>query len=284
MAIDLSPMIQSAKTAVYSFIANATNSANAEAKSALSNARTLAEEPKHSIETLTSHLSQSISNLNAFIGNLKTSVLETTSGAISNNIGTIPESTNQATNTIVENTGRASGAFDAATSIAVQVLNDAATSLTQTAGKTKNSLNETWQKTGQVSEMLSSSIQNLVVTSNQLWLEEHPMVSWLVAHPFWAIALVLLTLFLTWSLLGAIAQFTQQAFLLILQAPLRLIQSLFRGVFQLLKRTDNLPLTQFNEEQMPQKRLVEILNRLESLRQEQEALMKEMQTILLSKH
>ena len=230
---------------------------------------------------MTTNLTQSLSSFNDVTGKLKTSVLEAGSGAVS----TVIEAKNQATITVTETAGQAAGVWHQATNTAVQTLNDATTSVTQTAEKTKTALDTTLQQAGQLSEVLSSSAQNLVVTSTKGWIAEHPTMSWLVAHPLWTIGLVLLTLFLTWSLLGAIAQLVQQALLSLLQAPLKLMRSLFTGIVQLflLKRTDAPQAAQLNSQEAIQQRLIEILDRLEGLRQEQDALMKEMHTLLISK-
>ena len=228
---------------------------------------------------MTTNLSQSLSDFNEVTEKLKTSVVEASSGAVS----TVIEAKKQATATVTETAGQAAGAWNQATNAAVQTLNHATTSVTQTAEKTKTALDTTLQQAGQLSEVLSNSAQDLFITSTKGWIKEHPTMSWLVAHPLWTVGLFLLTLFLTWGLLGAIAQFTQQAFLFTLQAPLKLTQSLLKGVFQLFKRPGSLPSAHISGEQPIQKRLVEILDRLEALQQEQEALTKEMQAILSSK-
>ncbi|MBM0741073.1 hypothetical protein JOY44_05485, partial [Phormidium sp. CLA17] len=59
----------------------------------------------------------------------------------------------------------------------------------------------------------------MITTSVQMWIADHPSVAWVVTHPLWAIAVILLTLLSSWGLLGAIARFIQQAWLFILQAP-----------------------------------------------------------------
>lgn len=279
MVGDLSQIMQGAKNAVGNFTDKAASSVTAETKSALGNLGNLVGESEQAINHLTTKLTQSIGGLNEATGKLKTSVLETTSGAVS----TITEATNRAANTVKITTEQATGALNDAANIAVHQLNDATSYMTQTAEKTTFALDETLQKAEHLSGGISHSVQDLVVTSTQFWMAEHPMVSWSIAHPLWTITLMLLTLFLGWNLFGAIAQLAQQALLSMLQAPLKLIQSLSKSAFQAIKRTDSLQLDKLDSQQNRQKRLAEILNRLEILRQEQEALMKEMHSILLPK-
>jgi len=122
----------------------------------------------------------------------------------------------------------------------------------------------------------------MITTSVQMWIAEHPIVAWVVAHPLWAIAVTLLVLLSGWGLLGAIARFIQQAWLFILQAPLKLIYWLFGRTFKLFNQVNAFQFTQLDQPDA-QKRLPEILDRLEILRKEQEILIQEMRSLLESK-
>jgi len=122
----------------------------------------------------------------------------------------------------------------------------------------------------------------MITTSVQMWIAEHPIVAWVVAHPLWAIAVILLVLLSGWGLLGAIARFIQQAWLFILQAPLKLIYWLFGRTFKLFNQVNAFQFTQLDQPDT-QKRLPEILDRLEILRKEQEILIQEMRLLLESK-
>ncbi len=119
----------------------------------------------------------------------------------------------------------------------------------------------------------------MITTSVQMWIAEHPIVAWVVAHPLWAIAVTLLVLLSAWGLLGAIARFIQQAWLFILQAPLKLIYWLFGRTFKLFNQVNAFQFTQLDQPDA-QKRLPEILDRLEILRKEQEILIQEMRSLL----
>lgn len=118
----------------------------------------------------------------------------------------------------------------------------------------------------------------------QDWLTTHPLWNWLLTHPLWLLGTVILLLFLLAGLLGAIASLTEKIWLFVLQAPIRLMQLIFLGTLKLLKipftsRTNSPKLTQPNSE-----RLAVILDRLEALKQEQDALMQEVRSIVANQN
>jgi len=280
MKSDFSQTIQSAKDTAGSLIDQATSSATVETRIALDKLNNLVGESGQAFSSLTSNLNQTVSGLNKATTTLKTSVLEATGGAVK----TITETSNQAANALKETTVHATGVLNNATNVAVEKLNTATSSITQTAEKTKLALDETLQKTEHLSGAISNSVQEVVVTSMQGWMAEHPIVAWIMAHPLWSIALIVLIIFLCWSLLGAIAQLTQRVWLALLQAPLKLTQSLSKGAFHVFQSADASSLTKVKGQQDVQERLSKIFSRLEALHQEQEALMREMQSMLISKH
>jgi hypothetical protein len=131
-------------------------------------------------------------------------------------------------------------------------------------------------------DSISQTLLKPVLKSVQEWMVTHPVLAWAMNHPLWAIALFFIVLLLCWGLLGAIARLVQQAWLFILQAPLKLLRWFFTGLFNAffirgLKSEE--PLVFEQREQ----RLLETLNRLEALQQEQEELMQEVKTILMLK-
>ncbi len=162
-------------------------------------------------------------------------------------------------------------------------LHGASSVMTQTAERSKLALDGTFQKAEQLGGSITNGMQDAMVTSLQQWLAQHPIFAWVVAQPLWAIALLCLSLFLGWSLLGALVRVTQNVWLLILQAPWKLVQWLFGGIWQWFNRPDANPVPRFEPPAPLHPRLAEILDRLDTLRQEQDALMQEMQAILLSK-
>jgi cell division septum initiation protein DivIVA len=279
MQNNLSQVAQLKRNMLDSFIDKTANIAT-ETKNTLDQLEKIAEEPTQSLNNLANRLNQSIQDFNEVTTNFKSSLLEATGGAVNK----ITEATNSAANTLKESTQQATGVLNDAANVAAHRLNDATSSITQTTEKTKLALDETLQKAEQLSGTVSNSVQDLVAHSAQTWIVEHPTIAWTIAHPLWSLALVLLVLFLGWSLLAAIASLTQRSFLFILQAPLKLIQLLLKAAFQLFRGSNTSQLVASSPQQDQQKRLFEILSRLETLRQEQEILMGEIRSILLSKH
>jgi uncharacterized membrane protein len=118
------------------------------------------------------------------------------------------------------------------------------------------------------------SISQTLLNSLQAWMANHPVLAWITSHPLWSIALFFITLLLCWGLLGAIARLVQQLWMLILQAPLKLLRWIFGSLFKAL------PALKAEEPQGRDQRLIAALDRLEALQQEQELLMQEVKTML----
>ncbi|MDX2097480.1 MAG: hypothetical protein SFW36_06855 [Leptolyngbyaceae cyanobacterium bins.59] len=127
---------------------------------------------------------------------------------------------------------------------------------------------------------IQHNMQEAIVGSFQNWLLQHPFLLWLVTHPLWSVGIVLLAIFLFWGLLQAVTRLTERIWLFILQAPLKLIQGGFRVLTFLISRKtpETTPIEVQKED--PRQRLTTIVNRLEALRQEQDALMQEMKQLL----
>jgi hypothetical protein len=117
-------------------------------------------------------------------------------------------------------------------------------------------------------------ISQTLVNSFQKWMAGHPVLSWVMNHPLWSIALFFVTLLLFWGLLGAIARSVQQLWILLLQAPLKLLRWIFGSLFKAL------PALKSEEPQGREQRLIAALDRLEALQQEQDLLMQEVKTML----
>jgi hypothetical protein len=100
------------------------------------------------------------------------------------------------------------------------------------------------------------------------WLEAHSPWSWLFAHPIALIGVVLLALFLLSGLLSAIAQLTQRLWIGLLRSPWQLTRWIFGKGSQWVKRD-------------PQPdRLTIVLDRLESLKREEDELLQEVRSLL----
>jgi predicted PurR-regulated permease PerM len=124
---------------------------------------------------------------------------------------------------------------------------------------------------------LGGGVQRALTTSVYDWLDAHPLLSWLISHPLYTIAGILLTLLLLSGLLRAFGRMSEQVWIFILRSPFRLTQWIFKTTTAVF--IAKLPATQVKE-QNTQERLAEILTRLETLRQEQDSLMQEIKTIL----
>jgi hypothetical protein len=154
--------------------------------------------------------------------------------------------------------------------------------------------------------MGAESIQNAIATIVQDWLNAHPVLGWCVVHPLWAIALLLLSVFLAWGLLGAIAQLAKTLWIALLRAPLRLgkwtgvrLLNLFRQPTDANSSISDLsnpdpfssaaihsPPLRLSESELAERknkriaRLNEVVARLEQLQKEQAQLLQEVRAIL----
>ncbi|MFE4106978.1 hypothetical protein [Almyronema epifaneia] len=155
----------------------------------------------------------------------------------------------------------------------------AANGMTEMAGDRFESIGQNAEPISRVNH----GFQAAIATSLQTWLTQHPAIAWMVGHPLWTLALLLIGLLSVWGLLGAIAQFVRQVWVGLLSLPLRLLKWLLVKIFRLFKQADALQRSQTPKQADLPTRLLEILSRLESLRQEQDALIQEMQAILAAK-
>lgn len=139
---------------------------------------------------------------------------------------------------------------------------------------------------------LANSILNAFLSPIQDWLSQHPQISWLLANPVWLLVVLVVALFLLSGLLRAVASLTETLWLGLLKLPIRLVQWLWRGSLFLLRRPFAKPsqtvqssLTAQAEQpkESASERLTEVLERLESLRREQDELMQEMKSLVVRK-
>ncbi|OLP16901.1 hypothetical protein BST81_18065 [Leptolyngbya sp. 'hensonii'] len=120
-------------------------------------------------------------------------------------------------------------------------------------------------------------VEALLVAMFQRWIQEHPVIDWMVNHLLLTIGLGMVTILLFWGLLRAIMRFSEQVWMMVLSIPfqgLRLLFNLFQKPFK--------GLLTFGANPSPsnQERLTIILMRLEELKQEQSDLIEEMKGIL----
>ncbi|MFM7423894.1 MAG: hypothetical protein ACKO7W_02630 [Elainella sp.] len=129
------------------------------------------------------------------------------------------------------------------------------------------------------SQTLVNNVLETLFGPVQTWLGQHPVFFWLSSHPLWLLALILLLLFLFSGLLRAVAGLTEQLWLGLLKLPIWLVQGLWQSSLFLLRRAKSTPPSIPPLAAAPPDRLTQVLERLEALRQEQEALLKEMREL-----
>lgn len=127
---------------------------------------------------------------------------------------------------------------------------------------------------------LNSLRTTLSATIGQ-WLAAHPTVYWLVMHPRIGLAVLLLLVFLGWGLVGVLSRLAQQVWIVVLNTPVRVMWWLLLriGAFLRSQWLMGIANRQLDATQ-PHRRLEGILQRLDQLRQEQDALMEEVRSLL----
>ncbi len=123
-------------------------------------------------------------------------------------------------------------------------------------------------------QSLLDSLWKSLAALLQDWIAQHPLAAWLLAHPLWLLAAVLLALFLFAGLLRAVAGLTERFWLLLLKLPILLAEGIWWMSWRLLRPF--LPASK----PPPANRLSEVLARLEALHQEEYELRQELQALL----
>jgi hypothetical protein len=130
------------------------------------------------------------------------------------------------------------------------------------------------------------SIEHAIANYFTHWLLAHPYLGWLISHPLLGIGLGLLTVFAFGGLLKAIGRGFEQVWLFLLKTPFKLFQPIFRLIWRSVLRIfgHNNPsgeqvaakvVTTVQPEQIDR-----ILDRLQTLHQEQQNLVDELTTLI----
>lgn len=206
---------------------------------------------------------------------------------------TLEQKTQQAKTTLVETADKAVERVN-------KIASQAQVSIVENVDKTKDSLEQTLQTTGQIKNTTSDAVQTAINSSMSDWLQSHPVVlrlvqllAWGTNHPILSLIILVFGLAIAFSLIKAIGSLFEKVWLLLLQAPLKLGHFLLQVSSQSLGKFGSLmikPLigdknTQasvqlFESNHNPKQRLLEISHRLESIQKEQNELLKEAATIL----
>jgi hypothetical protein len=119
---------------------------------------------------------------------------------------------------------------------------------------------------------ISSSIDRAVSSYFSNWLGQHPYLIWSISHPLLSCGLLVLAIGSLWGLFGAIGRGIEQIWLFLLKTPFKLLQPIFSKIWEIsFGRLGN-------STAVPE-RIDAIVDRLQSLSQEQERLLKELSTL-----
>lgn len=203
------------------------------------------------------------------------------------------------TKQLTDRTDRTTESFKNQLSTTAQTVSD---TLIDAPDKAVGAVKGTLQKTHDWgSSTISKTVQSPMNTFFDQWADAHPKIVWAINHPLISLGLTLLLILASWSLLRAVAQFTEKAWLAILEAPLQLGRFLLRvaslGLSQ-LGRAIAQRLSFSNQSETPastvpvlspelikptrKQQLSELLTRLEALRQEENKLLQEVASIMAS--
>lgn len=188
------------------------------------------------------------------------------------------ESTSQSFETINQTTGRtrdtineaASSTLSNVTEKSGQLLN----SVSSATNALKDSLQTTTEKIDSLNQTLSDGIQAAINSSLNSWVDKYPQLIWVINHPLQCFGILLLGLFLFSGLLGAISRVTEKFWLFILTSPFKIFSNIWLLISKSWQKDNDYQKTE------PQKRVTEILSRLESIRQEQTSLSQELEFLL----
>jgi hypothetical protein len=131
----------------------------------------------------------------------------------------------------------------------------------------------------------SESIDRAVGSYFTHWLNAHPYLVWLGAHPLWGLGLGLLTILSVWGLIRAIGRGVEQIWLLLLTTPFKLLQPILRQLWRWVRRLfgHNKPSgDRLDTQPIPEPttdRIATIVDRLHTLSQEQQLLLQELSTL-----
>ena len=223
----------------------------------------LPEDVTKKLQNAKSFIDNAVDSVNQNVQQAKTVVIESTSQSVE----TINQTTGRARDTITE---AASSTLGNVTEKSGQLLN----SVSDATNALKDSLQTAIQKIDSLNQTLSDGIQASINSSLNGWIDQHPQLVWLVNHPLQSFGIFLLGLFLFSGLLGAISRITEKFWLFVLTYPFKIFSNGWLLISKSLQKDDD------NQKTEAQKRVTEILSRLESMRQEQTLLSQELGSLL----
>jgi hypothetical protein len=223
----------------------------------------LPEDATKNLQNAKIFIDNAVNSVNQNVQQTKNDFIENTSQSIES----INQTTGRAKDTITE---AASSTLGNVTEKSSQLLN----SITNATTTLKDSLHTAIQKIDSLNQTLSDGIQASINSSLNGWIDQHPQLVWLVNHPLQSFGIFLLGLFLFSGLLGAISRITEKFWLFILTYPFKILSNSWMFISKSLQKDDD------NQKTETQKRVTEILSRLELIRQEQTLLSQELESLL----
>ena len=223
----------------------------------------LPEDVTKNLQNAKNTIGNAVNSVNQNVQQAKTVVLESTSQSVE----TINQATGRARDAITET---ASSTLGNVTEKSGQLLN----SITNATNTLKDSLQTTIEKIDSLNQTLSYGIQASINSSLNSWVDKYPQLVWLINHPLQCFGILLLGLFLFSGLLGAISRITERFWLFVLTYPFKIFSNSWLLISKSLQKDDD------NQKTEAQKRVTEILSRLESIRQEQTLLSQELESLI----
>jgi hypothetical protein len=215
-----------------------------------------------------SSIDAAVNTLNQNTQKTKTIILESTSQSIQD-ISQITQNTRENLAEVTDNT------IGSVTEKTSQLING----ITSTASTLRESLQTTIDKIDDLNHTLAEGIQSSIDASLNSWIDNHPQLVWLINHPLQGLGLLILLLIMTSGLLGAISDITKKFWLLLFTFPLKIISNVWIKISSLSKN-DNDGQKNISGETETQKRIAEILNRLEVNRKAEGLLLQELDSLL----
>lgn len=146
-------------------------------------------------------------------------------------------------------------------------------SVTDATGKASTSLEDTFQKVGNLNNSIQEATQAAIRSLMNDWLSEHPIMGWLFHHPVMTLVLILVSLLLLFGLFQAIFRVIEQFWVTLFKSPLLLGKTLlgFRAVNSVEPVHSSGIVSTSGSEQVSQ-----LLARLDQIQQEQKKILQEL--------
>jgi Fe2+ transport system protein B len=147
-----------------------------------------------------------------------------------------------------------------------ETTNNLTDQITLVTEKSKESIHESLKKAETVSDSLSEKFNLSFNDFLDNWIQEHPLLHWLVIHPIWGIIILALSLFLIFSLWQISFEIVKQIIIFILRTPW-LISKFF------LSKSFNQPL---KNNRYYEQNHINILQKLDAIEQKQQAILEQL--------